>query len=325
MVPSVFDPNRLSIVICTKDRPADLTRAIASIRASGDTGQKAEIVVVEEADNPREIPGIRYVHLPRCGRGFGYARNVGVREAHGDVILFIDDDCVAEQGWPEALLHPFLADPHVVGVAGAVLVKDCGLLGYAENILGFPGGGLRYLHDAGGRIVPTRYLSTCNCSYQREAVLQAGGFNEDARLGGEDSLLAERVNTVGRCVYTPNAVVYHRTRDSLPTVFRWFARRGQSELLILARSADRSAVLRYLLRSSWTVRLLALLAVLAYWPRLVVLLPGAVALYYAVLLWQFRYARAYPTHRTAWWLVPIVKLAMDLGTEVGRWKAVMAR
>ena len=325
MVPSVFDPSRLSIVICTKDRPADLARAIASIRASGHIGQKAEIVVVEEADNPREIPGIRYVHLPRSGRGFGYARNVGVREAHGDVILFMDDDCLAEQGWADALCQPFLADPHVVGVAGAVLVKDCGLLGYAENILGFPGGGLRYLHDARGRIVPTRYLSTCNCSYQRKAVLQAGGFNEDARLGGEDSLLAERVTSVGRCVYAPNAVVYHRTRDSLPAVFRWFARRGRSELLIMARSADRLAFLRYLLRSSWTVRLLALLAFLAYWPRFLLLLPGVVALYYAAMLWRFRFARAYPTHRNAWWLVPIVKLAMDLGTEVGRWKAVMAR
>jgi len=97
MAPSVFDPSRLSVVICTKDRPADLACAIASIRASGDVGRSAEIVVVEEADAPREIPGIRYVHLPRSGRGFGYARNTGVREAHGDVLLFIDDDCEAEQ------------------------------------------------------------------------------------------------------------------------------------------------------------------------------------------------------------------------------------
>jgi len=95
--------------------------------------------------------------------------------------------------------------------------------------------------------------------------------------------------------------------------------------VIVSRIARSCAVLRYLLRSAWPVSLLALLAVLDYWPRLVVLLAGAVAMYYAVLLWQFRFARAYPTHRNAWWLVPIVKLAMDLGTGIGRWKAVMAR
>src|SRR5712691_10901810 len=108
MAPSVFEPSRLSIVICTKDRPADLARAIASIRASGDTGRMAEIVVVEETDAPRDIPGVRYVHLHREGRGFGYARNAGVREATGEVILFIDDDCLAAQGWAEALCQPFL-------------------------------------------------------------------------------------------------------------------------------------------------------------------------------------------------------------------------
>jgi len=325
MAPSVFDPSRLSIVICTKDRPADLTRAIASIRASGGTGRMAEIVVVEEADVPREIPEIRYVHLPRFGRGFGYARNVGVREAHGEVILFIDDDCLAEQGWAEALCQPFVADPHVVGVAGAVLVKDCGLIGYAENILGFPGGGLRYMHNAQGRVVPTRYLSTCNCAYRRKTVLEAGGFLEDARLGGEDFLLAERITALGSCVYTPMAVVYHRPRGRLGAIFRWFMRRGQSEIGLLKATTYRGQFAWYLIRSSWALRILVLLSILVRWPGLLMFVPAGALGYYAALLWRFRFARRYPSHRQAWWLIPLVKFTMDLGTEVGRWKELTAR
>ena len=146
----------VSIIICTKDRPDALARAVGSIRHSGDLGRDSEIVVVEETNSPRDIPSVRYVHLPRRGRGFGYARNVGVREAHGEVILFIDDDCEAEQGWAEALIEPFSRNPRILGVAGAVLVRDCGLIGYAENILGFPGGGLRYLHRAPRPIVTLR-------------------------------------------------------------------------------------------------------------------------------------------------------------------------
>jgi hypothetical protein len=46
-------------------------------------------------------------------------------------------------------------------------------------------------------------------------------------------------------------------------------------------------------------------------------------MYYGAILWRFRFARAYPSHRRAWWLVPIVKVTMDLGTEVGRWKALL--
>jgi hypothetical protein len=106
----------------------------------------------------------------------------------------MDDDCEAEAGWLKALLLPLRQDDAILGVAGAVMVRECGPIGYAESILGFPGGGLRYLHSARGRVVPTRHLSTCNCAYRREAVLRVGGFPEHARLGGEDFLLAERVS-----------------------------------------------------------------------------------------------------------------------------------
>ncbi|MFQ5945191.1 MAG: glycosyltransferase family 2 protein [Anaerolineae bacterium] len=312
------------MIICTKDRPADLARAIASIRASSAAGRAIEIVVVEESDTPREIPGVHYVHLPRGGRGFGYARNVGVRAAAGDILLFMDDDCEAEQGWIEALAKPLSDNHEVLGVAGAVMVRDSGAIGHAENILGFPGGGLRYLHSANGRVVPTRYLSTCNCAYLRDAVLRAGEFPEDARLGGEDFLLAERISALGSCVYAPTAVVYHRPRSRLAAIFRWFVRRGQSEIRLLSATAHRGQFVRFLLESSWTLRALVMLVVLGRWPRLGALLPLAAVAYYGLILRRFRFARAYPSHRKAWWVVPVVKLTMDLGTEVGRWKGLLS-
>jgi hypothetical protein len=65
MASSVSNPAAtVSVVLCTKDRPDDLARAIASVRASGDIGRLADIVVVEEADKPRDIPGVRYIHMP---------------------------------------------------------------------------------------------------------------------------------------------------------------------------------------------------------------------------------------------------------------------
>ncbi len=315
----------ISVVICTKDRPEDLARAIASVRASGEAGRNAEIVVVEEADAPRDLRDVRYVHLPREGRGFGYARNAGLRAARGDVVVFMDDDCEAERGWLGALLEPFRGDAHVLGVAGAVMVRDCGRIGYAENILGFPGGGLRYRHAAQGLLTPTRFLSTCNCAYRREAILRAGEFPEEASLGGEDFVLAERVAALGPCVYAPDAVVYHRPRGSLGAILHWFVRRGQSEVAVLRATAQRGRFAAYLLRSSWTLRAAALLAALARWPSLLPLLPAAAAGYYGLILWRFRFARAYPSHRRAWWVVPIVKGTMDLGAELGRVKTLLSR
>jgi len=317
-------PPTVSVVICTKDRPEDLLRAVASVRASGDTGRQVEIVVVEEAAAPRRIPDVRYVHLPPEGGGFAHARNVGVAQTAGDIVAFLDDDCEAEHGWLDALAAPLRDDPAVLGAAGAVLVRHCGQVGYAENILGFPGGGLRYLHHAQGRTAPTRHLSTCNCAYRRDAVRRVGGFPDRGRLGGEDFLLAERVSAIGACVYTPHAIVYHRPRGRLTAVLAWFVRRGQSEMLLRHAVMDRRGFTGFLVRSSWTVRLLLLFGALWQWPTLIRWLPAVGAAYYGLLLWRFRFVWKYPTHRRAWWLVPILKLTMDLGTELGRWKALIA-
>lgn len=315
---------RLSIVICTKGRPVSLMRAIASIRSSGELGRHAEIVVVEEAEVPRRIDGVRYVHLPPQERGFGFVRNAGVQAATGDILLFIDDDCEAERDWAEKLTEPLQHDSEVLGVAGAVLVKDCGALGYAENILGFPGGGLRYRDGARGRVVPTRYLSTCNCAYRRRAVEEAGGFLNDARRGGEDFLLAERISARGRCVYTPDAVVYHAPRGTFPGIFRWFVRRGRSEIDLMKLSGERRRFAGFLLRSSWTLRAILLAVLLVRWPWLLPALPPVALLYAAFILFRFRFALRYPAYRLGWLAVPFVKLTMDWGSEVGRLKALVS-
>jgi GT2 family glycosyltransferase len=314
---------RVSIVICTKDRRDDLRRALASIAETGSEG--AEIVIVEETDRPAPVPGTTYVAIPREGRGFGHARNRGVGAASGDVLVFFDDDCIATPGWLKSLLEPLRADPAVVGVAGSVLVRDCGAIGYAESVLGFPGGGVRYLDASGGGVVPTRHLSTCNCAYRRAAVEAAGGFVTSAVYGGEDALLAERVSATARCVYAPSAAVYHRPRGRLLDVFRWFVRRGRSEIQILDHRADPRGSRRQAVTSSILLRGVLALAVLhALALPIVPIVAVAAIVYYAAMLWRFRFALRWPSHRRAWPLVPVVKLVMDVGTDVGRLRQLLS-
>ena len=311
----------MSVLICTRDRREDLARALATLRADGVAREGVEIVVIEETADPVPIPGVRYVPLPPEGRGFAHVRNRAVAAAKGSLLVFVDDDCEVERGWFDALLAPLLADPTVGGAAGSVLVRDCNAVGYAESILGFPGGGLRYVAAAEGRVVPTRFLSTCNCAYRREAVEQAGGFSPLASMGGEDSLLAERVSARWPCRYVPAAVVYHKPRQRLGAIFRWFVRRGRAEMRILPAKARPAAVARSLLRGSTLLRVLLVAAVLAAlpWPAWSTA-PVVLAGYYAAMLARFSFARRYPTHRAGWWLVPLVKLVADLGADVGRWR-----
>ena len=308
----------VSVLICTKDRRDDVARALASLRADGVEREGVEIVVVEETAHPLPIPGVRYIALPREGRGFAHVRNRAVDAAKGSLLVFVDDDCEVERGWFDALLAP-MADPTVAGTAGAVLVRDCNAVGYAESILGFPGGGLRYLAAAEGRVVPTRFLSTCNCVYRRAAVEATGGFSPLASLGGEDSLLAERIAARWPCRYAPGAVVYHRPRQRLGAIFAWFVRRGRAEVRILPAKPRPAAVVLAFLRGSTLLRATAMALVLAWvpWP-LTLTLPLAVLLYYLALLWRFRFAWRFPTHRRGFWLAPMVRMIADAGAEVGR-------
>ena len=309
----------ISVLICTRNRRDDVARVLASLRADGVPREGVEIVVIEETAEPAPIPGVRYVTVAPEGRGFAYVRNLAVQTARGRLLVFVDDDCEVERGWFDALLAPLLADPGVGGVAGAVLVRDCNAVGYAESILGFPGGGLRYLDAAAGREVPTGHLSTCNCAYRREAIETAGGFSPLAALGGEDSLLAERVTARWPCRYVPAAIVYHKPRQRLPAVFRWFVRRGRAEMLILPAAAQPAAVVRSLLRGSILLRALALALVLAWLPWPVwITAPALLSVYSAALLRRFAFARRYPTHRRGWWLTPLVKMVADAGAEIGR-------
>jgi GT2 family glycosyltransferase len=325
MAVSVSETPTISVLICTKDRRADVARALASLRADGVERESVEIVVIEETGRPEPIEGVRYVALPPEGRGFAHVRNRAVQAAKGSVLVFVDDDCEVERGWFDALLAPLLADPGLGGAAGAVLVRDCNAIGYAENILGFPGGGLRYLHAAGGRVVPTTHLSTCNCAYRRAAIEAAGGFSPRAALGGEDSLLAEQVSARWPCRYAPTAVVYHKPRQRLAAIFRWFVRRGRAEIRILPDTTRPATVVRSLVRGSMALRGLVVAIVLAWLPWPVWLtLPSLLGAYYVAMLHRFAFARRYPSHRQGWWLTPVVKLVADVGAEVGRLREVVA-
>ncbi len=309
----------VSVLISSKDRRALLDQALASLGRLDYPRDRMEIVVVEETESPRPLPGIRYLPIPRENRGYGYTRSIAVAAARHEILAFTDDDCLVDPLWLRELVTPFMQDKEVAGVAGAVCVQTTDPLAQCENILGFPGGGLKYIAASKGETTPTRYLSTCNCAYRKEIVLEAGGFDLGAKYGGEDYLLAERIAGRHRCLFNPRAVVFHTPRGSLRGIFRWFVRRGKSEIEMRDLVSDRRRHLLQGISASLSLRGLALLLVLL-WVRekalpLLLLLGG---LYYLAMLWRYRYALHHSRPVAAYLLTPVVKVLMDLGMEWGR-------
>jgi GT2 family glycosyltransferase len=306
----------VSLVIITKDRREELSKCLSSLSSLDYPEDKLEIIVVEEADKPKIIQGVKYIHIPRENRGWGYARNIGIKNSSHEIIGFIDDDCIVTKEWLKILIAPFSEE--IGGVTGGVRVKDSNVIGYCENVLGFPNGGLLRIHNAHNRIRRTIYISTCNCLYKKEIFQNVGNFYDAKKTRGTDSEFAARATQHYKCLFVPQAIVYHKPRRSIFKIFKWFVSRGRSQITVYPLLPNKKRHLFLLIKNSLAIRaaILALILYLAGPIRWFLLLTIFIIYYLYIFRkysFQFRYLKRWDTL----FLTPIVKLAMDIGMEVG--------
>ena len=123
----------VSVVICT-NRPDGLAAAVESVLAND--GPPFELVIVAQGADVswahtaiaslrpafQHDPRVRIVHDPR--RGLSRARNVAIREAAGELILFTDDDCLVAHDWVAAHVACYQERPDLMLLYGLVVPPD---------------------------------------------------------------------------------------------------------------------------------------------------------------------------------------------------------
>ena len=115
--------NRFAIVLATKDRPDQLRSVLTSIK--GQSVQPQQVVVVDGGDEPieavtREFPDLPISYITLRPPGLTKQKNAGVSATHSDIdiIGFVDDDMVFENGALAAMLDFWEAAPQEMGGAG---------------------------------------------------------------------------------------------------------------------------------------------------------------------------------------------------------------
>lgn len=221
----------VTVVVPARDRPRSTRECVASLLALDYPRDRLEVIVVDDASEPplsRALFGlpVRVLRLRRRA-GPSAARNLGLREARGEVVAFTDNDCVALPGWLRALVAP-LCCPGVEVAGGRVLSPPLegwiGAFEAARSPLDMGAGGGRV---GLGEAVP--YLPSCNLAADRRALLRLGGFEEEMELG-EDADLVWRAVRAGMGIrYEPSARVVHRHRTRLGAFLRRRADYGSSE------------------------------------------------------------------------------------------------
>jgi len=168
-----------------------------------------EVIVVDgsSSDQTEEMVRRYPVKLVRePGLGYGYARNLGLANSMGEIVLFTDSDCYAEKDWIERLIGNF-DDPEVGGVTGALRLWNT------------RHGIARFLACVGGRMEPPKKsaVSVCptmNLAIRRKIVDEVGGFDETL-VRGEDTDFTYQVTRKHRIVYEPRAIVHFQGSPNL--------------------------------------------------------------------------------------------------------------
>ena len=146
--------------------------------------------------------------------GLSEARNVGIKEAKGDIVAFVDDDVVLFPEWAEEMVKPY-DDDSVIGVTGPAfpLWEDESMSWFPEEFYwiisctAWSGWNeVREVRNAWGMNMSFRAETFQICG----AFLNEFGFHKGPMAEDNEFSLRVRAKTGKNVVYCPNIKLWHR-------------------------------------------------------------------------------------------------------------------
>jgi cellulose synthase/poly-beta-1,6-N-acetylglucosamine synthase-like glycosyltransferase len=151
------------------------------------------------------------------------ARNVGIRQANGEILLFTDVDCRPQPQWVAEIVSHF-ADPTIGIVVG--------------ELQGLAGPSLLEQYALSNQMMSQHFLvehpfcsygQTANLAIRKLALYQIGLFRPYLTTGG-DADICWRIQreTTWKLTTAPQALIYHRNRDNFGDLHQQWKRYGAS-------------------------------------------------------------------------------------------------
>ncbi len=233
------------------NRPDELSCFLNSLSEAGDIYD--ELIVIDSSNIPESLFQNQLNIVKAKGRqvifnvkGVSKARNKGIKESKGDIVVFADDDFKVTKGWINNII-PNFDDPYVSCVTGRMLsLRNDEASNLYERAMSFDRGAKRRVFSRNDMSVMT-LLSTITqigqkrlhdktpvpwavgfgfYAFRRSALEEEGFlFNENLGrgtkgVGGEDPDMFYRLLKAGHMiVYEPKAVILHNHRNELKQIF----------------------------------------------------------------------------------------------------------
>ncbi|HEU4349887.1 MAG TPA: glycosyltransferase [Actinoplanes sp.] len=227
----------ITVVVCTRERPAALARCLDSLRAQWYPSYR--VLVVDNAPVTGATAGVvraaarhrRVEYLLEKTPGLSFARNAAVAAAPGEILAWIDDDEVADPYWLAEVARALADHPEADVVSGVIVPAE--LETRAQLWFEQFGG-----HSKGRGFTPavfspaTAHVQSplyplppfgtgANMTFRPGVIERIGGFDValgagTPAMGSEDTLAFTQVLVAGgTIVYQPTAVTRHYHRRDL--------------------------------------------------------------------------------------------------------------
>jgi len=196
---------KTTIIIPAYQAESTIIKTLSYLHQQEGQDQVQIIVVNSSQDNTKqkvqkEFPDVEVIQVER--RAYtGEAKNIGLRQAQGEIIAFIDSDCVPEKNWLSTIKRLYQEGHKIVGGSIGNLNPE-NTVSKAEYLLELvqlsPGSRTRYVS----------LISTANCFFDKEVFEKHGPFPTIRK--GVDMLFSYILMKKGeKILFSPDMKIYH--------------------------------------------------------------------------------------------------------------------
>jgi hypothetical protein len=238
------DPHRIkvSIIIANYNSGSYLDSCLESLQALA--FRDFEVILVDNGSKDDSFdraqagfPDLQFVQLGH-NSGYSHANNMGVDQAGGEYLVFLNPDTYVDPNWLDEMVNYLDRNPDVGIVTPKTLlmhqpdrINACGI---NIHLAGFPFlRGWMEPADQMNEIADVSAVVGSGFMVRSSVYERAGGFDREFFLYIEDIDLSWRTRLMGhRCVYLPDAVIYHDYQLRLtPQKFFYLERNRYQKLL----------------------------------------------------------------------------------------------
>jgi glycosyltransferase involved in cell wall biosynthesis len=240
------DTKKVSIVIITRNRAEMLNQCLAALVEQTYPADDFEVLVVNDGstDHTSDIIhrweddsrlNVRGFYVDKLG--YSKARNVGVKNAHGEIISFTDDDCIPEKNWVERVVGWFdeRSEVDAVGQTTIPVFRNSLLKNLNHDLkIGSPKE-FQIIQGMATSLLKIRPFSTCNLHILKDSFERIGGFDSEIPQSEDPDLILRLLEHQGTLLEVSDLNVLHYERDRfIDIIKRWF-RFGKSDAWLVKK------------------------------------------------------------------------------------------